>query len=248
MGESFGVFNIGNDDEIVKYISSANVACGFHAGDAMVMSKTVRLLKENNVAIGAHPGLPDILGFGRRNMTLTFEEIKNYTIYQIGALKAFVESNNLKLQHVKAHGALYNMAAVNGIVANAIAEGIAAVDKNLICVGMYNTAMHKAAVKNSLKFASEVFVDRSLNPDGTLVSRNLPNAIIHDKDFASNRILKMIKEGAAETIDGSVIPVHVNTICVHGDTPSALELVKTIRQVLIANDITIGSISTSLEE
>ncbi|MGB4460118.1 MAG: 5-oxoprolinase subunit PxpA, partial [Bacillota bacterium] len=162
IGESFGVYKLGMDEEIVKYISSANIACGFHAGDPLVMDKTVRSCKENGVAVGAHPGFPDLLGFGRRNLDASFGEIKAYVIYQIGAMKAYAESYGLRLQHVKAHGALYNMAAVDEKVALAIAEAIKAVDSNLICVGMAGTAMEKAAREVGLRFAWEVFADRNI--------------------------------------------------------------------------------------
>ncbi len=237
IGESFGVYKIGMDEEVVKYISSANVACGFHAGDPNVMAKTVELCIQNNVAIGAHPGFPDLLGFGRRNMDVSASEVKNYVIYQIGALLAFTLSKGAKLQHVKTHGALYNMAAVDEKLALAIAEAIASLDKNLICVGMANTAMELAAKRVGLRFACEVFADRNINPDGTLVSRKDPNAIIQDEDFACKRVLRMIKEGVCEAVDGTVVKVKVDTICVHGDNPKAVEFAKKLKTVLLKNGI-----------
>jgi len=232
IGESFGAYKLGMDEEIVKYISSANIACGFHAGDPLVMDRTVIHCRDHEVAVGAHPGFPDLMGFGRRNLDASFDEVKAYVIYQIGALKAFAESRGLKLQHVKAHGALYNIAAVDEKTALAIAEAIASVDERLICVGMAGTAMEKAAEKVGLKFACEVFADRNLNPDGTLVSRKNPNALIHDEEKACSRVLKMVKEGVVEAIDGTLLRVRVDTICVHGDNPRAVEFAKKLKSTL----------------
>lgn len=239
IGESFGAYKIGMDEEVVKYISSANIACGFHAGVPMVMALTVDRCLKNVVSIGAHPGFPDLLGFGRRNLDASSEEIKNYVIYQIRALQAFAAIRGTKLQHVKAHGALYNMAAVDEKIAMAIAEAIASVDRNLICVGMANTAMERAAEKVGLRFAYEVFADRNINPDGTLVSRKHPNAIIHDEELACKRVLRMVKEGVCEAIDGTLVKVKVDTICVHGDNPQAVEFAKKIRETLEENGVDI---------
>ncbi|AYO31893.1 LamB/YcsF family protein [Biomaibacter acetigenes] len=246
IGESFGAYRIGMDDEIVKYVSSANIACGFHAGDPVVMERTVGLCEKNGAAVGAHPGFPDLMGFGRRNMDISLSDIKSYIIYQIGALKAFAESHGMKLQHVKAHGALYNMAAADEKLADAIAQAIASVDKNLICVAMANTAMQKAAEKAGLKFACEVFADRNVNPDGTLVSRKLPNAMIHDEDLACRRVLRMVKEGMVEAVDGSHIKVRADTICVHGDNPQAVEFALRLRKVLEENGVKIAPMASFL--
>jgi UPF0271 protein len=240
IGESFGAYKIGMDEEIAKFISSANIACGFHAGDPMVMDRTVDISKRNGVAVGAHPGFPDLAGFGRRNMDISPAEAKNYIVYQIGALQAFCRSRGIKMQHVKAHGALYNMAAVDEKLASAIAEAIAAVDENLICVGMANTAMQRAAEKAGLKFACEVFADRNLNPDGTLVSRKLPNAVIHDEELACKRVLRMVKEGVVEAVDGSLVKVKADTICVHGDNPQAVEFANKIKKTLEENGVIIA--------
>lgn len=240
IGESFGAYKIGMDEEIVKFISSANIACGFHAGDPMVMDKTVDISKKNGVALGAHPGFPDLVGFGRRNMDVSPAEAKNYIVYQIGALQAFCRSRGIKMQHVKAHGALYNMAAVDEKLAAAIVEAIASVNENLICVGMANTAMQRAAEKVGLKFACEVFADRNLNPDGTLVSRKLPNAVIHDEELACKRVLRMVKEGVVEAVDGSLVKVKADTICVHGDNPQAVEFAKKIKRTLEENGVKVA--------
>ncbi|MDI3481937.1 MAG: 5-oxoprolinase (ATP-hydrolyzing) subunit [Tepidanaerobacteraceae bacterium] len=246
IGESFGAYRIGMDEEIVKYVSSANIACGFHAGDPTVMEKTVVMCQKNAVAVGAHPGFPDLMGFGRRNMDISASDIKSYIIYQIGALKAFAESHGLKLQHVKTHGALYNMAAVDEKLADAIAQAIAAVDENLICVAMANTAMQKAAEKAGLRFACEVFADRNINPDGTLVSRKYPNAMIHDSDTAVRRVLRMVKEGMVEAVDGSQVKVRADTVCVHGDNPQAVKFAAGLRKALEENGVKIAPMASFL--
>jgi len=246
IGESFGTYKIGMDEEVAKFISSANIACGFHAGDPVVMDNTVRTAFENHVAVGAHPGFPDLMGFGRRNMDLAPQEIKSYVIYQVGALKAFAEKYGIRLQHVKAHGALYNMAAVNEKLAEAIVEAIAIADKNLICVAQTNTAVQRAAEKAGLRFACEVFADRNMNPDGTLVSRKLPNAMILDETLACERALKMVKEGKVEAVDGSIIDVKADTICVHGDNPRAVEFAVKLKKTLEENGVKIAPMGSFL--
>lgn len=229
LGESFGTYKLGMDKEILKYISSANIACGWHAGDPVVMDETVKLAKLNNVEIGAHPGYPDLIGFGRREMGATPEEIKAYVKYQVGALEAFAKSENRKLQHVKPHGAMYNTAAKNYKIAFAIAQGIKEVNSELILLGLANSEMIKAAKDVGLRVASEVFADRAYNEDGSLVARSLPGAVIHDKDEAIRRVVRMIKEGKVETITGKDIEIDVQSICIHGDNPEALEFAKNIK-------------------
>ncbi len=239
MGESFGSYKIGMDEEILKYITSANIACGWHAGDAMCMSKTVESAVKNNVEIGAHPGFMDIEGFGRREMVVSKEEAKAYVKYQLGALIAFANSNNIKIQHVKAHGALYNMAAKNKDLAIAIAQAIYEVDKDIILLGLANSEMINAGKEVGIKIASEVFADRAYNPDGTLVSRKLKGSVIHDTDLAIKRVVRMVKEGKVESINGEDIDIKVDSICVHGDNPKALEFVDKIKQTLIDENIEI---------
>lgn len=246
IGESFGIYKIGLDEEVVKQISSANIACGFHAGDPTVMNSTVKKAVESNVAVGAHPGFPDLEGFGRRKMDISSEDITCLITYQIGALKAFVAKYGVSLQHVKAHGALYNMAAKNEEIADAIAKGIAQVDKNLICVGQGNTEMEKSAKKYNLKYACEVFADRNMNPDGSLVSRKLANAVITDEKLACERVLRMVKDGEVEAVDGSIIKVKADTICVHGDNPKAVEFANKIRKTLTENGVEIKSMGDFL--
>ena len=242
LGESFGNYTLGMDEEILKYVSSANVACGWHAGDPMVMEKTIALAKEYGTAVGAHPGFPDLMGFGRRNMAVTPEEAKAYIKYQLGALWAFTESYGLKIQHVKPHGAIYNMAAVDEKLAIAMCEAVYEVDKDIIFMGLAGSKMITAAEKVGLQAASEVFADRAYNDDGTLVSRKLPGSMIKDKDLAIKRVVRMIKEGKVETINGNDIDIKADSVCVHGDNPKALEFVKNIRETLISEGITIKNL------
>ena len=242
LGESFGNYTIGMDEEILKFVSSANVACGWHAGDPMVMEKTVALAKEFGTAVGAHPGFPDLMGFGRRNMAVTPEEAKAYVKYQLGALQAFAKAHGVKIQHVKPHGALYNMAAVDEKLAKAMCEADYEVDKDIIFMGLAGSKMITAAEETGLKAASEVFADRAYNDDGTLVSRKLPGAVIKDKDLAIQRVVRMVKEGKVESINGKDIDIKADSICVHGDNPKALEFVKNIRETLEKEGVTISSL------
>lgn len=239
LGESFGHYKLGLDNEVIKYISSANVACGFHASDPVNMEKTVALAKENNVAIGAHPGFPDLLGFGRRNMNILPSEAKAYIKYQIGALYSFCKSENVPLTHVKPHGALYNMAAKDYELARAICEGIYEFDSNLILMGLAGSKMIEAAKDVGLKVAQEVFADRAYEEDGTLVARTKDGAMITDDELAIKRVVRMIKEGKVEAITGKDIDIKVDSICVHGDGEKALEFVRLIRKTLEKENIEI---------
>lgn len=239
IGESFGNYELGLDEEVVKHISSANIACGWHAGDAMVMDKTVKLAIRENVAIGAHPGFPDLMGFGRRDMKLTKDEAKNYIKYQVGALWVFAQCEGVKLQHVKIHGAFYNMAAKDAVLARAIAEAIYEVDKDLILLGLANSEMIKTGKEVGLKVANEVFADRAYNADGTLVSRSIEGSMIHDKDLAISRVVRMVKEGKVTAITGEDINIQADSICVHGDNPQAVDFVLSIRKTLEKNNIQI---------
>ncbi|MBZ2175915.1 LamB/YcsF family protein [Schnuerera sp. xch1] len=248
IGESFGNYKLGLDEEVVRHISSANIACGWHAGDPMIMEKTINFAIESNVSIGAHPGLPDLIGFGRREVKITSQEAKNYIKYQIGALWAFAQSKGVKLQHVKPHGALYNMAAKDSELARAIAEGIYEVDKDLILVGLANSELTKAGKEIGLRIANEVFADRAYNPDGTLVSRKKFGAVIHDKNLAIKNVIRMVKEGKIETITGEDISIQADTICVHGDNPQAVLFVQEIRKALENEDVQVASMKTLLME
>lgn len=243
MGESFGNYKCGLDEEVIRYISSANVACGFHASDPVVMSDTVSIAKETGVSIGAHPGFQDLVGFGRRNMTVSPKEAKTLIQYQIGALMAFLAANNMKLCHVKPHGALYNMAAKDLELATAICEGIKEVDEDLIVLGLPNSMMEKAAKECGLTFAKEVFADRAYEEDGSLVKRSLPGSVITDEEEAVKRVVSMVKYGKVRAITGKEIDVCADSICVHGDGVKAVEFVKKIRERLITEGVTIAPLS-----
>ncbi|AAL81396.1 LamB/YcsF family protein [Pyrococcus furiosus DSM 3638] len=232
LGESFGRYKLGLDDEVMKYITSANVACGWHAGDPLVMRKTVRLAKKNNVQVGAHPGYPDLMGFGRRYMKLTPEEARNYILYQIGALYAFVKAEGLELQHVKPHGALYNAMVKEEDLARAVIEGILDFDKRLIVVTLAGSRVVEIAREMGARVAQEGFADRAYNPDGTLVPRSRPGAVIEDKEEIAERVISMVKDGGIRAINGEWIELEVDTICVHGDNPKAVEITAYIRRRL----------------
>jgi len=247
MGESFGAYTSGMDDQVMQHITSANIACGFHAGDPMVMHKTVKLAVENHVGIGAHPGYPDLLGFGRRNMACTPNEIRQYIIYQIGALNAFCKVHNTRMTHVKPHGALYLAAVEEESTARAIATGIMDLDPGLSFValaGKKGETMRRMGEELGLKVVYEAFPDRAYTPDGTLVPRSQPNAVILDPDKVARRALDMAK-GFVIAVDGTQIQLEAQTLCVHGDNPAAINLVKTIRQVLGKNNIDVKSMGES---
>ena len=237
LGESFGAYTIGKDSDVIPLISSANVACGFHAGDPCVMSRTVKLCKDNNVAIGAHTGFRDLEGFGRRNMSVSAEEAKSMTLYQIGALDAFCKAIGTTLSHVKPHGALYNIAAKDQNLARAICEAVYQYDPSLTIVGLAGSRMIEQARLMGLSYASEVFADRAYEDDGSLVSRSKPNSMITDEDEAVERVITMIKEHTVKTVSGKTIEITPDTVCVHGDSDHALQFVSKIRQRLLIEKI-----------
>ena len=247
LGESFGAYKLGCDEEIIPLISSANVACGFHAGDPTTMAKTVSLCRSENCAIGAHPGFNDLEGFGRRNMNVSPADVKNMMLYQIGALDAFCKANGLHLQHVKPHGALYNMAAKDDALAKAICEAIHDYDSSLVLLGLANSRMIEEAKKIGLPYAQEVFADRAYEDDGTLVARTKPGAMITDEDEAVGRVIRMIKEHRVRTVTGNDIEIVPDSVCVHGDSKHALEFVKKIRSALLAEGIRIKAIGSAGE-
>ncbi len=239
LGESFGAYTIGMDEAVVPHVTSINVACGYHAGDPLIMEKTMDLAAKYGVAVGAHPGFPDLLGFGRRPMTVTPEEAGAYVKYQLGALMAFARSHGLRLQHVKPHGALYNMAAKDAKLARGIAQAVVGVDQDIYLMGLAGSVMLEEAEKAGLPVISEVFADRAYNDDGSLVNRRLPGAVIHDADEAAARAVKMAKENKVVSINGKVIDIKADSICVHGDNEAAIELVKKIRAALAAEGIAV---------
>jgi len=244
MGESFGNYKIGQDDEVIKYITSANIACGFHAGDPNVMRYTVKLAKENNVAIGAHPGFPDLQGFGRRKMDISSEEVKNIITYQVGALQAIAKTEGISLQHVKPHGALYNTIANDKKLGQAVVEAILKIDKDLILVALAKSKIIDIALKLGLRVAREGFADRVYNSDGTLVKRSIPDAVIFDPDLIAERVIKMIDQQKVETIDGEIIDLQIDTICLHGDNINALNVIKAIRKILTDEKIKIATLKS----
>ena len=243
LGESFGNYKIGGDDKIIPLISSANVACGFHAGDPVVMKKTIETAKKNNIGIGAHPGFLDLMGFGRREMKISLDEAKAYVLYQLGALGAFCKSEGVKLQHVKPHGALYNMAAKDYKLSRAICEAVAEFDNSLIILGLSGSKTLRAAKDLGLKYASEVFADRAYEEDGSLVARSKEGAMIHDENEAIERVIKMIKEQKVTSITGKEIPIKADSICVHGDGENALLFVRRIREKLESEGIIVEKLS-----
>lgn len=242
LGESFGAYKCGMDEEVIPFISSANVACGFHASDPLVMEKTVALASKYGVGVGAHPGYPDLVGFGRRNMNVSPVEVKAMVQYQIGALSAFCKAKGVKLQHVKPHGAMYNMAGKDEKLAMAICCGIQEVDENLILLGLAGSQMLMAAEKIGLRYASEVFADRAYEEDGSLVARTKPGAMITDEDLAIKRVVRMVTEGKVTSITGKDIEIAADSVCVHGDSPSALAFVEKIRKALTEQGIEIHSL------
>lgn len=243
LGESFGAYKIGMDADILQYVSSANIACGFHAGDPIVMEETVRLAKKAGAAVGAHPGYPDLQGFGRRNMICTPKEVKAYVKYQLGALLAFTRTAGIPLQHCKPHGALYNMAAKDKALAAAIAEAVADVDAGIILLGLAGSAMTEAGKEAGLRVAGEVFADRAYQADGSLVPRSMPGAVIHDTEEALSRTVRMVKEGIVTAVTGETVPLTADSICVHGDNPSALAFVKAIRERLETEGVSVVPLS-----
>lgn len=237
LGESFGNYKIGLDSEILQQVTSANVACGFHAGDASIMAQTVQLALDKGVAIGAHPGFPDLQGFGRRKIEMNTSDITDIVAYQVGALSAFTPDH--KLHHVKAHGALYNMAAKDRLIADAVITGIKLVDPQTIVYGLANSELIKAAQNANMKFAQEVFADRNYQSDGSLVPRSQPNAVISNPAEAAQRALEMVENKSVVSVTGEVVPLAVDSICVHGDNHSAVELAIEIKKLLLDNQVTV---------
>lgn len=243
LGESYGAFKIGNDEKIMPHITSANIACGFHAGDPMIMAQTVNLAKKHGVALGAHPGYPDLLGFGRREMRLTLEEIKNYTIYQVSALQGFAKIAGLNLQHVKPHGALYNTAAKDEETSRGIVDAVKALDSSLIIFAPPKSVLAKTATNAGLRVAYEFFADRAYDADGTLVSRKQPNSIITNPSTVLERTLKVIREGKVLAANGETVTLgKVHTICVHGDTPTAIKLTEVLKKELVKSGVEVTAV------
>jgi len=230
MGESFGSYKLGHDEEIINCITSANIACGFHAGDPNWMRRTVELAEKHDVAIGAHPGFPDLRGFGRRNMHIASYDVKNDVIYQIGALTAFTRAK--KLQHVKPHGAMYNMAADSEGLARAICQAVLEVDPNIILIVLAGSPWFDVAKEMGLRVGREAFADRAVCADGRLVPRSRPGSVIEDVEEVVKRTMKMVTEGKVTAVTGEEIEMGADTLCLHSDTPNSIEMASSIRSVL----------------
>ena len=233
LGEGFGAWEMGNDAAMIEVATSVNVACGFHAGDADIMRRTVELAKARGVGVGAHPGYRDLHGFGRRPIPgLTSREIENLMAYQIGALQAIATAAGYKVTHVKAHGAISNVAWEDDLTAKAIASGIKAVDPNLIFVVQPNTKLVKAGEDANLPMVHEVFADRAYEDNGFLVSRKKPGAVLHDPKMIAERVARMVQDGAVVSVTGKVIKMRIDTVCIHGDTTGAVDIAHGVKRAL----------------
>jgi len=244
LGESFGPWPMGQDAALMASISSANIACGFHAGDPSAMRATITLAKASGVAIGAHPGFPDLVGFGRREIKATPQEVEDFVLYQVAALAGVAGAQGMRLQHVKAHGALYNMACRDRALADAIARAVAAFDKNLILFGLPKSELIRAGQEAGLPVAAEVFADRAYEPNGSLASRQKAGSVLHDQAAVVARAIQMVLERRVVATDGSVITLEADTICLHGDTPGAADLARAVRAGLESAGIQVGSLDS----
>ena len=242
MGESFGMYKLGYDEEVIRYITSANIACGFHAGDPMWMRTTVEMAEKHGVGVGAQPSFPDLMGFGRRNMSVSPEEARNDVTYQIGALQAFAKGR--KLQHVKPHGAMYNMAVADLTLAQAICQAVIDVDPDMIVVALAGTQWVNLAADMGLRVAREAFADRAFTAQGTLVPRSQPGSVIHDVDAVVERSVRMVTEGKVTAITGEEVELQADSLCLHGDTPGAVEMARAVREGLESAGVKIVPMSS----
>jgi 5-oxoprolinase (ATP-hydrolysing) subunit A len=245
LGESYGSFVVGRDEELIPLLTSAQLACGFHGGDPRVMDRTVRACRDAGVAVGAHPGFPDLVGFGRRVLDVTGGEAETDVLYQVAALDGFCRRHGVTMQHVKPHGALYNHANRSPELAAGIAAAIASYDPGLLLVCQHGTELARAGEAAGLTMAYEGFADRAYNRDGSLVSRAIPGSVHHDPRRATEQALRMVTDGTVVALDGTVVDVRVDTLCVHGDNPEAVELVRAVREGLVAAGVTLRSLSAS---
>lgn len=240
MGESFGPWTMGDDAALLRIVTSANVACGFHAGDWDVMARTMAQAVENGVGIGAHPGFPDLQGFGRQRMHYPLPSLQNLIRYQVGAAQAMARAAGGQLRHLKLHGALANMASEDQAMARACYEAALSVAPDLIIMVLAGTAQQRAARELGCPVACEIFADRAYNDDATLVDRSLPGAVIHDPDLAAARMVQMVRAGAIITESGKHVPTRIDTICLHGDTPAAVRIASRVRQALEESGVTLA--------
>ena len=242
VGESFGVYTSGHDAGLMRSITSASVAAGFHAGDPSVLRATIRLAKSHGVAVGAHPGFPDLVGFGRRELRVTPEEAEDLVLYQVAAVAGVAAAEGLRLQHVKPHGALYTMAGRDARLAAAIARAVASVDRTLVLFAPPDSELLKAGRSAGLPVASEAFADRAYEPDGSLASRQKPGSVLQDGSVVVARALRMITDHAVVAVDGAVIPIQPDTLCVHSDTPGSDALAASLRAGLAACGIDVKAV------
>lgn len=243
MGESFGPWKMGDDEGLLQIVTSANIACGFHAGDPDVMAETMKVAEENGVGIGAHPGFPDLQGFGRRNMKVPNNSLRNLVRYQLGAACGMAEAMGTKVRHLKLHGALANMCSVDADMARACYQGALDVDPDIIIMVLAVTKQEEAVRALGCKWVGEIFADRAYNDDGTLVDRSLPGAVIHDPNIAGPRILEMVREGAIITQSGKRLDTSIDTICLHGDGPTAVQIARSVRSSLIGGGVEVTRFS-----
>jgi UPF0271 protein len=245
MGESFGAWQMGNDEAVLEHVTSANVACGFHAGDPRTMRTTVKAAFAKGVAVGAHPGFPDLQGFGRRPMTLSRVEAYDSVLYQIGALAGFAHAAGGRLAHVKAHGMLYNMAAKDATLAEAIAQAVRDFDRELVFYGLAGSELIRAGQKAGLRTASEVFADRSYQDDGSLTPRSQPGAMIEDVEASVAQVKRMVLEGKVRSVSGKDVAVEADTLCVHGDQPGAVAFARRIRDELARAGVEVKALAAA---
>ena len=243
MGEGLGAWKMGDDAALLDHVTSANIACGFHAGDPGTIHRTVELALQKGVAVGAHPSLPDLQGFGRRRMNVSAEEAYDMVLYQISALAGFATACGGKLAHVKPHGALYNMAAKDGKLAQAIAQAVRDFDAGLVLFGLAGSELIRAGEQAGLKTANEVFADRTYQADGSLTPRTQPDAMIHDAETAIAQVRRMVGEGRVRSQQGSDVPVQPDTLCIHGDEPNAVDFARRIRAALDADGVRVAAIA-----
>ncbi|MFC4600740.1 LamB/YcsF family protein [Cohnella hongkongensis] len=246
LGEGFGAYKLGRDEDLLRLVSSANIACGFHAGDPATMRRTVKLALDRGVAIGAHPGLPDLTGFGRREMDISPEEAYELLVYQVGALWGFVRAEGASLQHVKAHGALYHMAARHAGLAQAMAEAVCRIDPSLVLFGPAGSELLAAGERVGLRTASEAFADRTYQADGSLTPRRLPDAVLTDEERAAEQAVRMVTEGKVRTQQQTELAIRADTICVHGDGARAVEFAARIRASLSEAGIAVQAVGATL--
>jgi UPF0271 protein len=242
VGESFGAYSLGADAALMRSITSASIAAGFHAGDPSVLRRTITLAKSHGVAIGAHPGFPDLVGFGRRELHVTPAEAEDFVLYQIAAVAGVAAAEGVKLQHVKPHGALFNMAVRDATLAAAIARAVAAFDRSLILFGLAGSQILVAGRNAGLRVAAEIFADRTYEPDGSLTPRSRPGSVIHDASAVTSRAVRMATDRVVDAVDGTIVPIEADTICVHGDTPGADQLAVTLRAGLEAAGVIVTAV------